>query len=290
MSPTRFFGSLMVLTAIIAAGLSSCRQAKQDNKKTVVVSIEPLRYFTEQIAGKRFKVVSVVPEGYSPETYEPTPEQLLAVSEAAAYLKVGQLGFETTWLEKISLNDPELRVFDTSDSLRQTTSVVRQAKFDPHTWTSPSNAEVISRNICKALCSIDSAGAKVYRQNLGRLLVHIHKVDMSIRNTLKNLPNRTFVTAHPSLTYFADDYGLRQLSIEKDGKEPTPAQLAEFIVRCRQEGVKVILVQPEFSRESATVLAREIGARVAGINPLSYHWDTEMINTAKALRGSTNTQ
>ncbi len=266
------------------AAFSSCHHERLNKKKVVAVSIEPLRYFAEQIAGERFEIVSVVPSGFSPETYEPTPEQLFSVSEAAAYMKVGRLGFETTWLEKISKNEPNLRVFDTSINLGKRTSGLNSTTFDPHTWTSPRNAEIICQNICEAFCSIDSTGRQAYKQNLHRLLEHIHNVDASIHAILKNLPNRTFVTAHPSLTYFADDYGLRQLSIEKNGKEPTPAELSEFILRCKQENVKTILVQPEFSHSGATVLGQEIGAKVISINPLSYHWDLEMLKTAKALK------
>ncbi len=279
---------VLVLTILIVGAwtaFSSCRHERLNKKKVVAVSIEPLRYFAEQIAGGRFEIVSVVPSGYSPETYEPTPEQLFSVSEAAAYMKVGRLGFETTWLEKISRNEPNLRVFDTSINIGKRTSGLNSATFDPHTWTSPHNAGIICQNICEAFCSIDSTGRQTYKQNLHRLLERINNVDASIRAILKNLQNRTFVTAHPTLTYFADDYGLKQLSIEKNGKEPTPAELSEFILRCKQENVKTILIQPEFSHASATVLGQEIGAKVIGINPLSYHWDLEMLKTAKALTG-----
>ena len=267
------------------AVFSSCRPGKPRSEKGVIaVSIEPLRYFTERIVGGRFDVVSVVPEGYSPETYEPAPEQLFSVSEAKAYIKVGRLGFETTWLDKISRNEPKLPIYDTSDSLEHSVSGLRLVSFDPHTWTSPRNAEVISRSICSALCQIDSSGAEIYQKNLEKLLLRIRAVDVSIRKTLEDLTDRTFVTAHPSLTYFAGDYGLRQLSIEKDGKEPSPTELAGLVRQCKQEKVRVILVQPEFSRESAKVLAEEIGAEVVDIHPLSYQWEQEMLQVAKALK------
>ena len=210
--------SAIALSAMPYA-LISCHPSKaDDNKEIIAVSIEPLRYFTEQICGDRFKVVSIVAKGFSPESYEPSPQQLIEVSDAKAYLKIGQLGFETTWLEKLSQNEPNLPVFSTSDSLETAASGMRRSTFDPHTWTSPQTAEVICRNICRILCTIDSAGTPIYKARLKKLTARIHSIDSQIHKLLENIPSRTFVIAHPALSYFASEYGLTQLAIEQEGK------------------------------------------------------------------------
>jgi len=265
--------------------IPSCRSPKKTSKEgIIVVSIEPLRYFTEQISGGRYDVTSIVPAGYSPEMYEPTPQQLISASGAKAYIKIGQLGFEKTWLQKISENEPKLPIWNTSECIGKSVSGLKMSTFDPHTWTSPRNAVIICRSICSNLCRMDSAGAPLYKKNLTKCIQQIHAVDVQIHKLLENVQCRTFVTAHPSLSYFASEYGLRQLSIEKDGKEPTPQELAELIRQCKQERVQVILVQPEFNRSNALVLARETGARVVDINPLNYRWYQEMIQVAKAIK------
>ena len=94
---------------------------------------------------------------------------------------------------------------------------------------------------------------------------------------------RMFVIYHPALTYFARDYGLHQISIEEGGKEPSPAHLKDLIDVCRAENVGVIFVQPEFDKRNAETIAQQTGTRVVPINPLSYDWEEEMLNVAKAL-------
>ena len=277
------FACLSILA--VGAILSSCRHVKTISKgDIIVVSIEPLRYFTEQIAGKQYEVVSIVPAGYGPELYEPTPQQLIATSGAKAYIKIGHLGFEETWLEKIKENEPNLPIFNTSDSIGKSVNGMRLSTYDPHTWTSPDNAEIICQSICTDLCQIDSIHTSLYRSNLAKCIRNIRMVDGQIHKMLENVQSRTFVTAHPCLSYFASEYGLKQLSIEQNGKEPTPQELAELIRQCKQEKVQVILVQPEFNRSNALMLARETGAHVVTVNPLSYRWDQEMMQVAKALR------
>lgn len=281
--PEALYVALAVACCVVVTG--SCGgNGPQQEQGAVAVSIEPLRYFTEQIAGGRLEVFSIVPKGFSPEAFEPGPDQLIKVSDARAYIKVGGLGFETTWLEKIQQNDPGLPIFAVSDSLETEASGIRFSKFDPHTWTSPATAEVICRSICRALSSIDSAGTPVYKQNLEKLIQHIHSVDSQIHKILENIPSRTFVIAHPALSYFASQYGLTQLSIERDGKTPSPQDLQNLVRACRREQVHVVLVQEEFNRQTAVTLAKEIGANIVTINPLSYHWDEEMIRIAKAIR------
>ena len=102
-------------------------------------------------------------------------------------------------------------------------------------------------------------------------------------DTLMENADRTFLIYHPALTYFARDYGLNQISIEADGKEPSPAHLKELIQLCREEQPKIIFVQKEFDTRNAEIIARELQVNVIPINPLSYHWNEEMINIAKAL-------
>lgn len=47
--------------------------------------------------------------------------------------------------------------------------------------------------------------------------------------------------------------------------------------------MSVVFVQKEFSDRAARTIAEETGARTYVINPLSYDWETETVNIAKAL-------
>lgn len=111
----------------------------------------------------------------------------------------------------------------------------------------------------------------------------IERTEQTIRALLPEVKSETFLIYHPALTYFARDYGLTQISIEDDGKEPSPTHLQTLIRNCRRDKVKVIFVQQEFDTRNAQVIAREVGARIVPINPLSYDWEQEMTHIIQAL-------
>ena len=283
---------LYILAALLAA---SCKNSSVQNNKSegdkpvITVTIEPLRYFTEAIAGDNFNVISMVPKGSSPETYDPTPQQLVNLDKSIAYLRIGYIGFEQAWMDKLTTNAPHLKIFDTSKGI----DVIQEAGYnhgdhhheggiEPHIWNSARNASVIARNIYAALSELDSANEPYYKHRLDSLQQIIAQTDTEVRNRLQNA-DTTFLIYHPALSYFARDYGLKQISIEERGKEPSPAHLKELIETCRRDNARVIFVQQEFDTRNARLIADELGITVVPINPLSYEWQEEMINVAKAL-------
>lgn len=282
---------------LIAALLASCKQGagqhkKGDDKPVITVTIEPLRYFTEAIAGDEFTVVSMVPKGSSPETYDPTPQQLIELARSKAYFLIGYIGFEQAWTEKLTDNAPHLQFFDMSENVEllpdDTHAHGKPAYIsggvEPHIWNSAANARIIAGNILNALRTIDKAHESVYMERYNALIRRIEHTDSLICRMLSD-PNadRAFMIYHPALSYFARDYRLHQIPIEAGGKEPSPAHLKHLINACKEEKVRIIFVQPEFDRRSADLIARQTGTRVVSINPLAYDWEEEMMNTAKAL-------
>lgn len=270
------------------------------DKPIITVTIEPQRYFVEALTHGYFKVVTMVPQGNSPETYDPTFQQMVNLSNSTAYFRIGYIGFEQNWMHKLASNSPHLMFYDTSQHInlikegkgiektfKQRNSEINQ--FEPHVWTSPKNAQIILKNVLHILFSLDSFHKKVYAERYDSLQRHIAIVDSFVRKQLSNVSaNKTFAIYHPSLSYFARDYGLHQIAIEKEGKEPSPAQLENIISECKRAKVHVVFVQPEFDRRNAEIIAKQIGARVIPINPLNYSWDKEMMAIAKALGGSIN--
>lgn len=277
-----------ILIALI--GLSACKGPKETgDKPTLVVTLEPLRYFTEAIAGDGYRVVSMVPKGSSPETYDPTPQQLVEVDKSKAYLRIGYIGFEQAWMKKLQANSPHLKVFDTSKGVslirgkeHHHSDHVHAGGVEPHIWNSCKNATIIADNIYEALCSIDTIRQEYFKMRLDSLKQTITQTDSTIQTLLQNA-NRTFLIYHPALSYFAREYGLKQISIENEGKEPSPAQLKELIETCRKEKADIVFVQKEFDMHNALLIAEELGIGVVPINPLNYDWQNEMINTALSL-------
>lgn len=250
---------------------------KKENEAVITVTMEPLRFFAEQIAGDKFKVVSLVPEGTSPETYDPSPLQIVDMANSKAYFLSGRLGFEESLLPRVSENCPDIKIFDTSVG-------VPIIESDPHVWNSPANALIIAGNIRDALCGLDSANATFYCENYNQLRRTITSTDSIITSLLSCVNNRSFLIYHPALTYFAKEYNLFQVSIEEEGKEPSASQLVEIIDSCKQLSTRIVFVQREFDERNAQAIAQELNAQLVVINPLSYHWAEEMVHIAQSLK------
>ena len=279
---------LPILTLFICF---ACGNTAQKSEKAIItVTIEPLRYFTEAIAGENYQVVSMVPKGSSPENYDPTPQQLVNLSKSQAYFRIGHIGFEQAWMKKLEANCPDMKIYDTSkgiDLIRDKGhwhgNHFHEGGVEPHIWNSTQNALIIADNIYQALCELDTTHQADYKYRLDSLKQSIQQTDAETRRLLENADS-TFLIYHPALSYFARDYGLKQISIEEGGKEPSPAQLKKLIETCRNENVHTIFVQQEFDQRNAQLIAHELGIDIVSINPLSYDWTEEMLQTAKALK------
>lgn len=272
---------ILLLLALTLA-LCACDHADDTTRLKVSVTIEPLRWFTEQIGDTLVDVQSIVPAGSSPETYEPTPRQMVELAHSTLYIKVGQLGFETTWLDKLTASAPQLQVADASENIAYIESSDRIP--DPHTWTSCANAKAMARTICQALARQDASHKSVYERNLQELLTRIDSLDAAIATLLRGSRQKTFVIYHPALTYFARDYHLHQLPLEEEGREPNAASLRHLIEQARTEHVQTIFVQQEFSPRNTIAIREATGATPVDINPLSYDWPGQMLHIARSLR------
>jgi zinc transport system substrate-binding protein len=274
-----------LLTLLLAA--CGSKQQTEGEKPVITVSIEPLRYFTEAIAGDRFRVISLVPEGSSPETYDPTPQQLVDLNQSCAFLRAGYIGYELIWADKLHENAPNVPFFNLSEGVNLIHESEKEGHkhaggIEPHTWNSVRNAYTIAANICQALCQIDPEHKEEYMTRFTQFGTVLKQTDEKILTYL-NGGETIFLIYHPALSYFARDYGLTQISIEKGGKEPSPAQLKALINQCHEQHVQVIFVQKEFDTRNAEMIAQELNIPIVTVNPLSYRWEEEMLHIARAL-------
>jgi zinc transport system substrate-binding protein len=268
------------IALLIVIGLISCTnqtQNQKNNKQSITVSILPQKYFVEKIIGDHFNINVMIPPGASPVTYEPTPKQMKELSASTTYIRIGHIEFEKVWMKKLQDLNPDMDIVDISKN----TELVEAEHshnghhhhgVDPHIWTSPKEVKKQIELIYQYFITDYPEFKSEFTNNYNLFISEIDSLDSYILNELNDLQGRKFLIFHPALSYIARDYGLEQISIEIDGKEPTPANIQKIIEIAKSEDIKVVFVQNQFSTHNAEVIANEINGRVVQIDPLAYNW------------------
>jgi zinc transport system substrate-binding protein len=279
---------------IFFLSITGCsRQNNTDQRISIVVSILPLAEFTEKIGGDRVSVFSMVGPGASPHSYEPTPQQLRRVSEAKLYVKLGvPIEFELAMLDKLIAMNSKMTVLDAGKgtTLRSVNGHEHDddhghdTGIDPHIWLSVKNARIMIRNIYDGLCTIDPANKTYYSGNYLKYGNALDSLDRELTSMLSGKENRRFMVYHPSWGYFCDDYGLEQIAVEIQGKEPSAQHIRELIEQAKLENIKIIFASPQFSTKGAEVIARDINGQVVLVDPLAkdYIYNIKKISRAFA--------
>ncbi len=273
--------AVLVLIVLLLMGLSGCSSTQPtlettDDKVQVFVSLLPQAYFAEKVGGDHVQVSVLIPPGADPHTYEPTPQQMKALAEADLYLEIGTIEFEELWMERISGVNPTMPVIDTSQSVELITG-------DPHIWLSPIQAKVQAQNICTALSEVDVDHQEEFQQNLQSFQAEMDQLHQDIAEQFKNIKRREFIVFHPAWKYFCADYGLEEIAIEQDGKEPTAQEMARLIDQARQKGIRVILASPQHSAHEAEAIASDLQGEVITIDPLAPDYSANLRQVAQEL-------
>jgi zinc transport system substrate-binding protein len=302
---------LILLVAATAWGCSGSTPDSPGDRLRVAVSIVPQAWLVHQIGGQYVDVAAMVKPGESHETYQPTDAQISRVMSGAAYFCIG-MPFEKGQAFSAIRSQERLRVVDTCEGieLRDTSPAPRPGKApaggraqegagqddshrrhahggkDPHVWLSPRLLKTQARIVAKALGELDPAHREAYDRNLAALDEKLDAADREIRRVLEPVRGKTFFVFHPAWGYFADDYGLRQVAIEQEGKEPSDKEATALQRTARQQGVKVVFVQPQIASRGAEAVAWAIGARVEVLDPLAPDVLDNLVRAARAIAAS----
>lgn len=276
----------IALLFVICFALGACHEQRQDSGRVAVTTtIAPAASLIQAIGGELVSVTTLLPKGNNPENYEPTPRDIQSLSQSRGYFYIGDLGFERSWIDRIRSLQPELPLLrldatlQSADHGHQHDGLVH----DPHYWTSLRGLRAMSQTILSGLSAVDSVHRARYEEGEAELRRQLDSLEQTLRVRLRDLPSRSFVIYHPSLSEFASEWSLEQLVIEEDGKEPSPAHLERIIRRAREAGVKVVFVQKEFESKLVHSIASELEAKTYEINPLDGDWQGELLKIANAL-------
>lgn len=292
---------LAVLAPLFLLLLGLAPVASAAEPLTVAVTIAPQEYFLKKVGGVRVAPLILVPAGADPHMYEPRPGQMKALARAAAWFTVG-LEMEEAWGGKFRSVNPAMQVVATDAGIAKLPMAEHEHEgegeahqkevhghghahglLDPHVWLSPALAKVQAQAMAQALSALDPANAAEYAANAAAFAAECDALARDLGALLADLPSRTFMVFHPSWGYFARDFGLTQLSIEVEGKEPSPRELAHLVEEAREHGIRAIFVAPQFSRRTAGVVAREVGAGLVEADPLAPDWADNLRRVARSL-------
>ena len=254
----------------------------------IFVSITPQKYFVERIGGNDVKVEVMVKSGESPATFNPNPKKMSRLANAKLYFSIG-VPFERIWISRLKAIQPDLKFISLNQNLSsKIKSGHSQDKQDPHIWLSPLLVKKMVTGIEVALSEEKPERAEFFKINHIALAQELDTLDQEIRDILANGKTRSFMVFHPAWSYFAEAYGLEQISIEHNGKEPGPRTLQEIINRGKKFNIKTIFVQKQFGLSVAKKIAKMIGATIQEMDPLAENYFENMRQTAKAISGANN--
>ncbi len=255
---------LLLLTSLTVGCITHEQSDDQisDDRISVIVSILPQKEFVERIGDEKVSVAVMIPPGASPATYEPGPAQLRDLSRAELYVKIGHIPFEKAWMDEIAAANPDIKILDSSEG-------IEIIENDPHIWLSPALVRIQVEHIAGSLIEIDPDNADYYTRNKELYLRDLNDLDADIRKNLSGIGNRKFMIFHPAWGYFAREYGLEQIPIEVEGKEPSASDLVGLVKTAKANNITVVFAAPQFNPGSARVIAEEIGGTVVSIDPLA---------------------
>jgi len=236
--------------------------------------VPPTAYLVERVGGEYVMVEALLSASSDPHTYEPTPRQVAALSNADFLFSVG-MPFENALVQRLAANRPDLVIVDTSASIPKRTVDGHEehgrveSEPDPHVWLSPPLLKIQAKNVADALMKADPVHESAYAQNLSAFEKDADAVHAALTQALTPYKGKTFYVFHPAFGYFAEAYGLRQKAVEVSGKSPGPRDLAELIKQAKSEGVRVIFVQPQFASASAQTIAEAIGGAAVPLDDLA---------------------
>ncbi|WP_232320647.1 metal ABC transporter substrate-binding protein [Herbidospora daliensis] len=267
-------GSTLVLTA--ACGGTT---AAESGKPVVDAAFFPLQWLSEQVGGADVTVEGLTKPGVEPHDLELTPQQVAGVAKASLIVYVK--GVQPAVDEAVAQHAAE-RGFDAATAVPTLEAVHSEEEeeehghegeeiaYDPHLWLDPSRMATIATALGGRLAEADPAHGAAYKERAKQTAAALTTLDAEFAKGLATCANRTIVTAHTAFGYLADRYKLEQVGIggiDPDA-EPSPARLAEAARIAKEKKVTTIFTEELVSPKVAEVLASEVGAKTAVLNPL----------------------
>lgn len=271
--------------------LCGCSGGQKADRAAIAVSFEPQAWMLRQITGDDYDIITLLPAGSDPETYQPSISTMKSIGDAEAFFTLGTPGFEKSLLGSLSSNFPNLKIIDFAHGIdkitethghsHETNDHVEDEVFDPHILSSIRNCSLIADKMTDILVALAPDKAEKYREGGERLKTRLKAMDDSIAQM--NIKGKSIVIRHPSLSYFARDYGIEQLTLQDDGKETSPLQMKKRINEAEQKEPAVFVLEKEHASPSDAETAKQLGVKMIEVSLNSSDWLDDLMRLSKEI-------
>ncbi len=282
---------LLSILSLVLLILSGCGSGHTDGRTAIAVSFEPQAWMVREIAGDDFDIITLLPPGSDPETYQPSISTMKGLGKAEAFFTLGTDGFEKSITSNFSSNFPNLQIVDCTQGIEKIIGGHGHhdhdghnhdgEEFDPHLLSSIPNSIIIAENLTQTLIQLHPEKEEQYR-TAGNTLKErlVAKNDSIVR---MGLNGKTIALRHPSLSYYARDYGLTQIPLQSDGKEASPLQLRKRMEEIKDSGTKVFIIEKEHANPSDKETAQQLGLKTIEVTLNSSSWLDDLMKIANEI-------
>lgn len=280
----RFLSILSILMI-----LCGCSSGHKVDRAAIAVSFEPQAWLIEQIAGDEFDIITLLPAGSDPESYQPSISTMKGLGNSDVFFSLGTQGFEKSLSDNISSNFPDLKIIDCTNGITKIYgshghsghTANGNKEFDPHMLSSIRNCIAIAKNMTGALIELYPDKAEKFIEGSNNLISKLQAMDDSITNM--NLKDKAVVIRHPSLSYFARDYGIRQISLQEDGKETSPLQLKRRLEAVKDSNPNVFVSEREHASSTDEDVAEQLGINLIQVSLNSADWLDDLMRLSNEI-------
>lgn len=244
--------------------------AKEISPIKVLVSVLPQKEMIERIGGEYVKVEVLVPAGKSPEIYEPSIAQMRHIEDSHIFFGVG-MPFESAWLKRFKNTNPSLIYHSLIDEKPSQTSYPHA--HNPHIWLSLKASILHTQIIAQTLSKINKEQTTFFMQNAKLLESKLHSIQKRTAHIFSlDTAQKSFIIYHPALKYWSEEFHIKELSLENEGKELKGRDLSALIQEAKKQKIASIFIQPEFAKSRAKSFANELDLNIIELDVLRQDW------------------
>ena len=266
----RKFLILVSFISLFLVALVGCSQAtskgKKGKKPLILVSIPPYISVVQSLAGGSVEVQAVIDPGFDPHSNEITPQKMQRVAQCDFWIGIG------AFYEK--------RVIECLGQLKKSPSILQlnekidylpysdHAAQDLHFWMSPSRLIDQASRISAILSEMFPENSLLYKERLSAYVEKIKRVDTKISHQLEPYRKKGLLVSHPFLGYFCHDYGLRQISVECEGKSPTAGVADSILSLAESSSLQCAFISLQHEHKGTLLIAEKLKLKIYEVDPM----------------------